>query len=140
MKAYYMNKLMCYFVLFISIVVCNNQVLAEVAEGEQPVDIAYVEMKPKFTVNLKERNKYLMAKVQVLVEGEKYVEKIEKHLPVMRHELIMLFSGNSISDVQTMEQREQLRLKSRQAIIDALDKYENSDGLRDVFFTEFLVN
>ena len=39
-------------------------------------DIEYLEMKPKFTVNLAERRKYLMVKVQLLIEGEKYIEKV----------------------------------------------------------------
>ncbi len=136
-----MKNIMHVFVLLFSFFVFYDVSFAEEeGEGEKQLEMEYVEMKPKFTVNLKERNKYMMAKVQLMVEGDKYLEKVEKHLPMLRHELIMLYSGKSIDELQTMEQREQLRVKSRQAIIDALDKYENSDGFRDVFFTEFLVN
>lgn len=109
-------------------------------QPEKIPDMAYLEMKPKFTVNLAERRKYMMVNVQLLIEGDKYIEKVKKHMPLLRHELIMLYSGMSVDDLQTMEQREALRLKTKRAITDALDKYENSDGFRDVFFTEFLVN
>lgn len=103
-------------------------------------EIEYLEMKPKFTVNLAERRKYLMVNVQLLIEGEAFIDKVKKHMPLLRHELIMLYSGLPSDQLQTMEQREALRLKTKQTIVDALDKYENSDGFRDVFFTEFLVN
>jgi flagellar FliL protein len=39
-----------------------------------------------------------------------------------------------------MEQREALRLKTKELITQELTKIQNSDGFRDVFFSEFLVN
>jgi len=108
-------------------------------EEVEPV-IEYIEMKPKFTVNLDRPNKYLVANVQLMVEGEEYIAKVKKHLPALRHELIMLYSGRAASELQTMEQREALRTETKKSITKALDKHSNSDGFRDVFFTEFLVN
>lgn len=108
-------------------------------ESAGPV-IEYVEMKPKFTVNLAEPKKYLLLNVQLLVEGAEHVEKVKKHMPVLRHEMIMMLSGMHVADLQTMEQREALRLKTKQLITDLLVKIQNSDGFRDVFFSEFLVN
>lgn len=119
--------------------------LANSGGGEAPDEsagpaIEYVEMKPKFTVNLAEPKKYLMLNVQLLVEGAENIEKIKKHMPVLRHEMIMMLSGLHVTDLQTMEQREALRLKTKQLITDLLIKIQNSDGFRDVFFSEFLVN
>ena len=108
-------------------------------ESEGPVT-EYVEMKPKFTVNLLEPRKYIMVNIQLLVEGAANVEKVKKHMPALRNTLIMLYSGLGIADVQSIEQREGLRTKTKDEIRAALDKYANSDGFRDVFFTEFFVN
>ena len=108
-------------------------------ESAGPI-VEYVEMKPKLTVNLAEPKKYLMVDIQLLVEGAAHVEKIKKLMPVLRHEMIMLLSGMHVADVQSMEQREALRVKTKQTIIDQLNKDHNSDGFRDVFFSEFLVN
>ncbi|MGD0959793.1 MAG: flagellar basal body-associated FliL family protein [Methylomonas sp.] len=113
---------------------------------EKPADesagpiVEYVEMKPKFTVNLAEPKKYLMINIQLLVEGAANVEKIKKNMPVLRHEMIMTLSGLHAADIQTMEQREALRLNTKQQITDILTKLQNSDGFRDVFFSEFLIN
>lgn len=120
--------------------------VASANSGEKKADesagpvIEYVEMKPKFTVNLAEPKKYLMLNVQLLVEGAEHVEKVKKHMPVLRHEMIMMLSGMQSADLQSMEQREALRMKTKQLITDLLTKIQNSDGFRDVFFSEFLIN
>ena len=128
------------FILFLSFFLVVNNVYAAEDETSAELNIEYLEMSPKFTVNLDRRNKYLVVNVQLMVEGEDYVEKVKKHLPVLRHELIMLYSGRSTAELQTMEQREALRQETKKAITKALDDHSNSDGFRDVFFTEFLVN
>ena len=114
-------------------------VLAEEEEAVQP-SIEYLEMAPKFTVNLAGHRKYLMINVQLMIEGRPNLEKIRKHMPALRHELIMLYSGRDEAELATTEQREALRQETIEVIRTTLDKYENSDGFRDVFFTEFLVN
>lgn len=132
------------FILLISLMMLP--IAAWANSGEKKADesagpvIEYVEMKPKFTVNLAEPKKYLMLNVQLLMEGAENVEKIKKHMPVLRHEMIMMLSGMRSTDLQSMEQREALRLKTKQLITDLLTKIQNSDGFRDVFFSEFLIN
>lgn len=132
------------FILLISLMLLPTMTWAN--SGEKKADesagpvIEYVEMKPKFTVNLAEPKKYLMLNVQLLVEGAEHVEKVKKSMPVLRHEMIMMLSGMQSADLQTMEQREALRMKTKQLITDLLTKLKNSDGFRDVFFSEFLIN
>ncbi len=126
-------------ILFLSFFLVSNFVYAEEDESEKPT-LEYLEMSPKFTVNLQQAKKYLVVNVQLMIEGAEELEKVKKHLPALRHELIMFYSGRSVNDLQTMEQREALRVETKEVLIKALDKYANSDGFRDVFFTEFLVN
>lgn len=132
------------FILLISLMLLPMTTWAN--SGEKKADesagpvIEYLEMKPKFTVNLAEPKKYLMLNVQLLVEGADHLEIIKKHMPVLRHEMILMLSGMKSEDLQSMEQREALRLKTKQLIIDRLNKIQNSDGFRDVFFSEFLIN
>jgi flagellar FliL protein len=125
--------------LCLSFLLVFNTAYAGDDEPEEPV-IEYLEMAPKFTVNLDKPNKYLVVNVQLMVEGETFIEKVKKHLPALRHELIMLYSGRPSAELQTMEQREALRTETKKVIEKALEKHSNSDGFRDVFFTEFLVN
>lgn len=110
------------------------------AAAEDQSTIEYLAMTPKFTVNLAEPKKYLRVDIQLMVEGDKAIAKVKKNFPALRHALIMFFSGQAAADLQTMEQREKLREAAFKVIQDALSKYtKNSDGVRDLFFTEFLV-
>ena len=127
------------FIILINLMLIPGYVLAEEAEQSEPA-IEYLEMQPKFTVNLAERKKYLMVAVQLMVEGKENFDKIKKHLPPIRDRLIMLFSGRAAATLQTMEQREALRKEALDKVRETLDKYANRDGLKDLFFTEFLVN
>lgn len=109
------------------------------SEESGPV-IEYMEMTPKFTVNLIEPKKYLLVNVQMLVEGAENVARVKKHMPRLRHEMILMLSGLHVADLQTMEQREALRTRTKDLLTEVLVKIEKGDGLRDVFFSEFLVN
>jgi len=126
------------FLLLLSLWCLPSFVSAEEEATEAVVE--YLAMTPKFTVNLAEPKKYLRVDVQLMVEGDTSIEKVKKHFPAIRHGLIMLFSGKAASDLQTMEQREALREEALKVVEDTLEKHaKNSDGLRDIFFTEFLV-
>ena len=127
------------FLLLLSLWCLPGYVSAGDDEAAEPV-VEYLEMKPKFTVNLAEPKKYLRVDVQLMVEGDKAIEKVKKHFPAIRHGLIMLFSGKAAANLQTMEQRETLREDALKVVEDTLEKHaKNKDGLRDLFFTEFLV-
>jgi flagellar FliL protein len=128
-------------VLLLSIFFIPSLVWANEGKTELPESgIEYLEITPKFTVNLAEPRKYLLVNVQLLLEGPEAVEKTKKNLPAIKHELIILFSGRSAESLHTVGQREALRQETLLAIRKVLDKYENSDGFRDVLFTEFLIN
>ena len=126
------------FVLLLSFLFIPGIVSAE-EEESAPLNIEYLEMTPKFTVNLEGRKTYLLVNVQLLVEGDEHIEKIKQHFPALRHQLIMLYSGRPANELKTAEQREKLREETLITFRETLQKFSNSDGLRDVFFTEFLV-
>ncbi len=124
--------------LLLSLMFWNGHAFAEDGENVE-AEVEYLEMKPKFTINLATPKKYMVINAQLLVEGDKHIEKITKHMPLLRHELIMLYTSQRVEDLATMEQREKLRKKSKQVLIDALDQFDNSDGFRDIYFTELLI-
>lgn len=116
----------------------------------------YMEMTPKFTVNLAEPKKFLLINVQLLVEGASTIEAVKKHMPALRHELIMLYSGRPSEGLQTMEQREALRQETTKVIRETLEKMADGnghgaakkehaeagheEGFKEAYFTEFLVD
>lgn len=112
----------------------------EGASEESGPAMEYLELKPKFTVNLMEARKFLLVNVQLMIEGAEAIDAAKKNIPALRNALILLYSGLSIADLQTMEQREALRIKTKEEIKTTLEKFASSNGFKDVFFTEFYVN
>jgi len=108
--------------------------------GGDETGIGYMEITPKFTVNLAEPRKYLLINLQLLVEGPEIREAVKKNMPAIKHELIMLFSGRPIESLQTVEQREALRQETLDTLHKVLEKSDKVKNLQDVFFTEFLIN
>lgn len=102
-------------------------------------DIEYLPIKPKLVVNLAGRRHYLSADVQLMIKGDDNLERIQKHVPLIRHTLIMLFSNLPPQQVADIGEREKLRESALHEIRKTLDQYSDSDGLKDIFFTEFLV-
>lgn len=160
------------FILLFSLLFMSNFAFANEGGGEGESKAAggptYLEITPKFVVNLLENKKYLSINVQLLIDGAPTEAAIKKHMPAIKHELIMLFSDRSIDAVQTMEQREALRQEAIEVIHKTINKAEGVDpeaegaehaptdahakkdkkkdyshlpsgGFKDAFFTEFLV-
>ncbi|TAN49401.1 MAG: flagellar basal body-associated FliL family protein [Methylococcaceae bacterium] len=109
-------------------------------EGEPtgPV-IEYLLIEPPLVVNLQGKRRYVRADVQLLVEGQENLDRIKTHLPALRHTLIMLFGDHDPATLVNVEEREKLRKDAMTAIKGFLDQYSNSQGLKDVFFSSFLV-
>lgn len=113
----------------------------EKSEGEHagPV-IEYVTFEPPLVVNLQGQRRYLRADVQMLVEGQENVDRIKLHLPALRHTLILLFSNRDPATLARVDEREKLRTDALAEITKVLNQYASSSaGLKDVFFSSFLV-
>ncbi|HYE34889.1 flagellar basal body-associated FliL family protein [Methylocaldum sp.] len=90
-------------------------------------------------VNLEGKRHYLRADIQLLVDGKENAEKIKMHMPPIRHALIMLFSNRNPEQLSAADEREKLRQAALQDVTKTLEKYGASEGLKDLFFTDFLV-
>lgn len=101
--------------------------------------IEYILIEPPLVVNLQGKRRYVRADVQLLVEGQENLNRIKTHLPALRHTLIMLFGDHDPTTLVSVEEREKLRKDAMTAIKGFLDQYSNSQGLKDVFFSSFLV-
>jgi flagellar FliL protein len=114
------------------------------AEGEPtgPV-IDYVVFEPSVVVNLQGQRRYLRADVQLLVEGQENINRIKLHMPALRHTLILLFSNRDPDVLAQVEEREKLRAGALEEINKVLEELAGdaggADGLKDLFFSNFLV-
>jgi flagellar FliL protein len=66
-------------------------------------------------------------------------ELVMRHMPHIRHELIMLFSRQNEENLVTMQGKEQLRQEALAAVQKVLQSEENKKLVDDVLFTNFVI-
>lgn len=124
--------------LLLSLLFLPSYVAAEDEEEAEPIE--YVDMRPDFIVNLSDSKNHMRASIQLMVSGSDAKDNIKKHLPAIRHSLLLKFGDLTMEQLQTTEQREKLRAEALDLIKKTLKTCSVDDSkLLDVFFTEFLV-
>ncbi|GAB6068335.1 hypothetical protein JCM13664_16540 [Methylothermus subterraneus] len=111
----------------------------EEGKAEPSAAIEYLPLIPQLIVNLAGRHHYLRANVQLMIQGKEALERIQPYVPVVRHTLITLFSNLPPEQLSDVGEREKLRQEALSQVRKALAQYTDSDGIKDLLFTEFLV-
>ncbi len=101
----------------------------------------YFSMEPAFTVNLEgeDSGRYLQVTLEVMARDPQVFEAIKNHNPMVRNELVLLFSSKRVSDLVTREGKEQLRAEALKEIQDVLTVETGKPGIESVFFTSFVM-
>ncbi len=117
--------------------------LADVQDEGQPLQAAaiYYPLKPTIIVNFNDRGRqrFLQAEVSLMVRDEQVLTAIEEHSTMLQHSLLMLFSGQEYSELQTAEGKELLR---QQALIEVqlkLEQETGQTGVEQVLFTNLVM-
>jgi len=77
--------------------------------------------------------------VQVMTRDPEVAQAIEAHMPVIRNNLVMLFSGQKYEEVATREGKERLRQQTLAEIQKVLEERIGKPGVEDVYFTAFVM-
>ncbi len=90
-----------------------------------------------FIVNLiGDRGKnYLKAKVELELDSELTTAEINKRLPQIRDSILTLLSSKSNEDINTLEGKFQLRAE----IMSAVNQYLKTGKIKNVYFTDFII-
>ena len=112
-------------------------------DAAKPVSSSrYVDIKPAFVVNYggEGRLRYLKTEIALRVGGgDKGPGGIRRHMPYIRHTLVMLLSRASEEDLSSMEGRELLRLEALEGVREVLLKEEGEQFVEDLLFNSFIV-
>lgn len=102
----------------------------------------YIPLAPPFVVNYGGvgRLKYLKAEISVRVDDPAAAHAVRHHMPLIRNNLVMLFSRQSEEDVKTQDGKERLR-QTALAEINALIAAEDGAGINvaDLFFNNLII-
>lgn len=116
----------------------------QAANGEQEEELGepqYLKLRPPLTVNFErgQRISYLQAEVEIMSRHAGALEAAERHMPVIRNDLLMLFSDQSFQELNTREGRERLRRQSLEEINAILEEQGAEGQIESVYFTSFIM-
>jgi flagellar FliL protein len=110
-------------------------------EEKAPPETFYYQFKPEFIVNFsgKTRGRYFMIEVSASTEDEEVLATLEKHNPEIRNDLLVLFSDQDAALVNTASGKVKLRADALSTLQKVVEKHMGVVGVKDIFFTRFVV-
>lgn len=102
----------------------------------------YVSLGDPMVLNLSNSNRklsFLQLKADVLVMNNDAKALVKSHIPAIRHQLIVLLSEQSASDMKTPAKRELVRQQASAEIREMMDSMADTKDVEEVLFSTFLV-
>ncbi len=105
--------------------------------AEMPQDIGVVKELPPFVVNLADpqARHFLKASISLELKDEEAAELVEKLMPRIRNDVLLLFSSQTMEDIISQEGKVRLR----DEIIARISHILGPGRLKNVYFTQFVV-
>ena len=97
----------------------------------------YHSLDPAFVVNFPKTSgaRLLQISVSVLSYDEDVVTALEKHAPMIRNNLLLLFGAADPKEIRTAAGKDDLRVKVRESIQQVLEQQIGNTSIDEVFFT-----
>lgn len=113
---------------------------ADKAEGVTEPE-AYYDLVDPLLVNFPPGSsaKLIKISVSVLLKGESDVEALKKHEPMIRNNLLMVISSLGADKAKTIEGKKELQATMLKEIGSVMEKMTKKNPVKDVFFTEFVM-
>lgn len=116
------------------------------AEAEEAVEVSrgdpsYIDLKPAFTVNLAPEDPvgFLQISMQVLTFNDDVAKELEKHKPLIRNNLVVLFGQQSSTDLRAPQGKEKLQQAALDTVQAVIDEHGSGGAVDNVFFTSFVM-
>ncbi|MCY1284295.1 Flagellar basal body-associated protein FliL [compost metagenome] len=130
--------------LLCAIVLPFAAVASEQEEGKEPdptAKVAYVSLVPALVGNFGSgpRLKYFKADIALRVTGSEAETKVEHHEPLIRNQLVMLFSQQTDETLSSPEAKEALRQEALKQVQQVLNAEEGKPLVDDLLFNNLIV-
>ena len=129
----------------------GEEAAAEGAEGEQSAAAeeeeegdgqpAYFKFDPAFIVNFQAGQdlRFLQVTVEVMTRSPSALKALEEHMPIIRNNLIVLFSSQDFTTISTRVGKERIRAQVLSEIQKILREKIGKPGVEEVYFTTFVM-
>ncbi|WP_280370624.1 flagellar basal body-associated protein FliL [Pseudomonas sp. BN411] len=112
----------------------------ETKEGEAP-KVAYIDLVPSLVGNYGPgpRLKYYKADISLRVTGPEAEEKVTRHEPLIRNQLVMLFSQQTDETLNSSDSKEKLRQEALKQVQQVLHSEEGAPLVDDLLFNNLII-
>jgi flagellar protein FliL len=110
------------------------------AEGHTGRPSLYYAIDPPLVVNFEDGSavRFLQISMEIMAHDEKAIESVQKNIPLIRNNLLLLMSNRNYQSMMSREGKEKLRDEALTEVR-AVQKKEGSPDVDDVLFTSFVV-
>ncbi len=112
----------------------------ESEDGEEKPAL-YQKLEPTFVVNFQaeEALRFLQVSVELMTRDEKIIAAVEQHMPIIRNNLIILFSSQDFTTISTRVGKERIRAQTLSEIQKVMKEKTGRPGVEEVYFTSFVM-
>jgi len=111
------------------------------AAGGGGISSPYLDIKPAFVVNLSDKDsdiRYLQVAVTLKLADESTADLVNKHMPMIRHRLVLLFSSLSFSAISTSQGKIKLTADVLHEIQGGLKKMTGKELVEEVYLPKLV--
>ncbi|MEF9674300.1 flagellar basal body-associated protein FliL [Pseudomonas sp. MWU13-2100] len=108
--------------------------------GKQPA--IFEPMAPAFVTNFKDasgRQRYMQVSITLLARNQADLDALKVHMPVIRNNLVMLFSGQTYETLATPVGQELLRQKATASVQEVAQKEVGKVVIEQLLFTNYVL-
>ncbi|MFL8987222.1 flagellar basal body-associated protein FliL [Pseudomonas sp. QLc11A] len=107
--------------------------------GKQPA--IFEPMAPAFVANFNQngRQRYMQVSITMLARNPADLEALKVHMPVIRNNLVMLFSGQDFATLASPVGQEMLRQKATASVQEVAQKELGKVVIEQLLFTNFVL-
>lgn len=91
-----------------------------------------------FTVNLRGLSQYLQVAITLKLAKPEVEEVVKTNMPIIRHEIIILLSSQTASQISSPEGMEKLMAGTKQAVNKVI-KSSEKEGVTNALFESFII-
>ena len=127
--------------IFIIVFLPIKNIVAEEDADALPVMSHYLSLDPAFVVNVTDgsRVQHMQVSLQVKYTKAETEHFIQIHTPAIRHELVMLLSGQPVTNLKTSTGKQALMAEALLAIQKVLIDNTQEAGVEAVYFTDLVI-
>ncbi len=126
---------------FVLALLCAPAWASEASAPEGAPKVSYINLFPALVGNYGEGPKlrYFKADVALQVKDPEAAKKVEYHQPLIRNQLVALFSQQTDATLGSVETKEQLRQEALKQVQGVLQQEEGAPLVDDLLFNNLIV-